>query len=74
MLAPRRVGKTSLMLELRRASRENWEVFYVDVEGCEGPADLMASILAAMALNPRYRTRFEAIPFSNAVKNVLRRT
>ena len=33
----------------------------------------MASILAAMALNPRYRTRFEAIPFSNAVKNVLAR-
>ena len=30
MLAPRRVGKTSLMLELHRAPRENWEALYVD--------------------------------------------
>ena len=73
LLAPRRVGKTSLMLELHRAPRDNWDVFYVDVEGCEGPADLIASILAAMALNSRYRTRLGAIPFSNAVKNVLAR-
>ena len=73
MLAPRRVGKTSLMLELRRAPRENWDVFYVDVEGCEGPADLMAAILATMAAKHRYRTRFDRIPFSNAVKNVLAR-
>ena len=73
MLAPRRVGKTSLMLELRRKPRENWDVFYVDVEGGEGPADCVASILAALAAAPRYRTRFEAIPFSNAVKNVLTR-
>ena len=29
MLAPRRVGKTSLMLELRRAPRENWDVVSV---------------------------------------------
>ena len=73
MLAPRRVGKTSLMLELRRAPRENWDVFYVDVEGGEGPADFVAAILAALAAAPRYRTRFESIPFSNAVKNVLTR-
>ena len=73
MLAPRRVGKTSLMLELRRAPRENWDVFYVDVEGGEGPADFVAAILAALAAAPRYRTHFESIPFSNAVKNVLTR-
>ena len=73
MLAPRRVGKTSLMLELRRAPRENWDVFYVDVEGCEGPSDFVAAVLATMAAEPRYRTRFEVIPFSNAVKNVLAR-
>ena len=31
MLAPRRVGKTSLMLELRRAPRKGWDVIYIDV-------------------------------------------
>lgn len=72
MLAPRRVGKTSLMLELDRAPREDWEVIYIDVEGGDGPADCVASILAALAAHPKYRTRFEAIPFSKAVKDLLR--
>ena len=49
MLAPRRVGKTSLMLELRRAPRENWNVIYVDVEQGDGPADFVATVLAALA-------------------------
>ena len=73
MLAPRRVGKTSLMLELRRSPRENWDVFYVDVEAGNGPADCVAAILAALAADPRYRSRFEAIPFPNAIKDVLSR-
>ena len=73
MLAPRRVGKTSLMLELRRAPRDNWDVLYIDVEGGEGPADFVAAILAALATIPRYRTLFEAIPFSTGVKKVLAR-
>ena len=73
MLAPRRVGKTSLMLELHRAPPEDWEVIYIDVEGGDGPADCVASILAELAAHPRYQTRFEAIPFSSAVKDVLER-
>ncbi|MYN65977.1 MAG: ATP-binding protein [Acidobacteria bacterium] len=73
MLAPRRVGKTSLMLELRRAPRRKWDVVYVDVEGAAGAADCVAAIVAAPAADPRYRNRFEAIPFSNAVKDVLAR-
>lgn len=68
MLAPRRVGKTSLMLELRRAPRRNWDVFYVDVEACKGPADCIAAVLAELATDSRYRSRFEAMPFSNAIK------
>ncbi len=36
MLAPRRVGKTSLMMELRRDPRPNWDVVYVDLEDGEG--------------------------------------
>ena len=73
MLAPRRVGKTSLMLELRRAPRENWDVVYVDVEGGDGPADCVAAILAALAASPKYRSRFEAIPLSRAIGDVLGR-
>ena len=71
MLAPRRVGKTSLMLELRRAPRPGWNVINVDVQGRDGPEDCIAAMLAAIAADPRYRTRFEAIPFSDAIKNVL---
>ena len=73
MLAPRRVGKTSLMLELHRAPHENWDVIYVDVESGDGPADCIAAIVAALAANPQYRSRFEAIPFSNAIKDVFGR-
>ena len=73
MLAPRRVGKTSLMLELRRAPRGNWNVIYVDVERGDGPADFVAAVLSALAADHRYRSRFEAIPFSGAVKDVLGR-
>ena len=57
MLAPRRVGKTSLMLELKQAPRENWDVIPVDVEGGHGPEDCVAAILAKLAADPRYRTR-----------------
>ena len=73
MLAPRRVGKTSLMLELKQAPRENWDVIPVDVEGGHGPEDCVAAILAKLAADPRYRTPIEAIPFLSAVKRVLRR-
>ena len=73
MLAPRRVGKTSLMLELRRAPPEDCDVIYVDVEGGDDPADCVAAILAELASDPRYRSRFEAIPFSSAIRDVLGR-
>ena len=71
MLAPRRVGKTSLMLELHRAPRDDWHVINVDVEGGDGPEDCVAAMLAALAADSRYRTRFEAIPFSGALRSVL---
>ena len=73
MLAPRRVGKTSLMLEIHRAPREHWDVLYVEIEKGDSPPDCMAAILAALAANPRYRSRLEAIPFPNAVKDLLAR-
>ncbi len=72
MLAPRRVGKTSLMLELRREPRQNWDVFYVDVEGAEDPADCLAAIVAALAVNPEYRRGIEKIPFAKIVTDALK--
>ena len=73
MLAPRRVGKTSLMLELRRAPREGWDVLYVDIEKGDSPADCIAVIIATLAADPRFRSRIEAIPYSSAIKDVLGR-
>lgn len=73
MLAPRRVGKTSLMLELRRAPRTRWHVVYVDVEGAEGPADCVAAILAELAASEGFRTWLESVPFARALGDVLKR-
>ena len=73
MLAPRRVGKTSLMLELRRMPPEDCDVVYVDVEGGDSPADCVAAILAELADIPQYRSGFETFPFSSAIKDVLGR-
>ena len=56
MLAPRRVGKTSLMLELHRDPRQNWDVVYVDLEYGDSPADCVAAILAGLAAHPTYRS------------------
>ena len=72
MLAPRRVGKTSLMLELKRAPPTNWDVIYVNVEAGDSPTDCIAAILASLASIPKYSSLFQTIPFSSAIKNVLR--
>ncbi|MCY3838730.1 MAG: hypothetical protein OXH09_08850 [Gammaproteobacteria bacterium] len=55
MLAPRRVGKTSLMRELHRDPRANWDVVYVDVEDARGAAGLFARVMAELAQHGRYR-------------------
>ena len=62
LLAPRRVGKTSLMLELRRQPRPNWHVIYVDVEGAADAADLFADILAQLASHPNVSARHREHP------------
>ena len=72
MLAPRRVGKTSLMMELRRKPRANWDVFYVDVEDAEDSADSLAAIVATLAEDPKYRRGIEKIPFAKAVTDTLK--
>ena len=71
LLAPRRVGKTSLMLELQRQPRSKWHVIYIDVQGAKDAADLFADILAQLAGHPAYRRRIENIPGWQAAKDIL---
>ena len=73
MLAPRRVGKTSMMLELCNAPRDGWDVVYVNVEAAEGPADCMAAIVAELAGVEGYRGRVGRFRAANAARNVSRR-
>ncbi len=68
MLAPRRVGKTSLMLELNRSPKENWDVIFINVEGSGGAADFVAAMLSELAQHERYRRWFEALPFWRNLK------
>ena len=70
MLAPRRVGKTSLMLEMRSEPQKNWHVVYINVEGAENPSDWVASLVAELAAEPTYRTWIEALPFAKARSNI----
>ena len=44
--APRRFGKTSLMLRLLDSPQSGWRAFYLDTEWIKGPADFVAELLA----------------------------
>jgi len=44
LTAPRRFGKTSLMLKLVDEPREGWQAFYFDAEGFSKPEDFIAEI------------------------------
>lgn len=54
LTAPRRFGKTSIMLNLVDKPKENWEAFYLDVEWVRGPEDFVAEIMTALL--DKYRT------------------
>ena len=71
MLAPRRVGKSSLMMELCRNPQPNWHAIYVDLQAGDSAEDCFAAILAALANRPEYRTWLEAIPFRKSVGDLL---
>ena len=73
MLAPRRVGKTSLMRELKRKPRANWHVALVNAEGAEGPGDMVAAIVAELAESPSHQTWLESLELTKSVANVLSR-
>ena len=69
MLAPRRVGKTSLMQELQRDPRADWDVVYIDVEDARGAADLFARVLAELAQDGRYRNWLESGLLPHALRS-----
>lgn len=53
MLAPRRVGKTSMLLHMRDEPREGWQVSFLDVESVDSESRFVARLLAAVyRLNP----------------------
>ena len=58
MTAPRRVGKTSLMMELHRDPRNGWVVVYADVEACTAPDEIIAEILGVLAEKDEFQQRF----------------
>ena len=73
MLAPRRVGKTSLMLQLRHQPRPNWHVAYVDTQGAAGPRDCVAAVIGELASERSYRTWLEAVPLGKSVGDLWRK-
>ncbi|MDY7018877.1 MAG: ATP-binding protein [Chloroflexota bacterium] len=48
LVAPRRFGKTSLMLRLKDEPRENYRVFYLDTEWIKGASDFISEIAAEL--------------------------
>jgi len=59
--APRRFGKTSLMLALLDQPREGWQAHYLDVEWVKGPEDFVAEIMAALIKRHRSRELLQEV-------------
>jgi hypothetical protein len=76
LMAPRRVGKTSVMLELQRVPRDGWTAIYLNLESEEAPGGAFAQITAAIALHRQTRTWFESavkmVPFRGTIQDVLK--
>ena len=70
MLAPRRVGKTSLMVDLKRNPQAPWYVVYIDAQGAESPVDCVTGIVAGLAASPNHRTWLESLPLGRSVANL----
>jgi hypothetical protein len=54
LTAPRRFGKTSLMLKLVDDPRDGWQAFYLDVEGYGRPEDFIAEIATTLLRERRF--------------------
>ncbi|MDH5186597.1 MAG: hypothetical protein OEZ20_06820 [candidate division WOR-3 bacterium] len=49
LLAPRRFGKTSIMLKILDEPKPGWKSFYLDTEWIEGPGDFIVELIARLA-------------------------
>ena len=59
MTAPRRVGKTSFMMELKREPKPGWTVVYVDVEACTDAHRCITEIVDELLRQPRFKKYFQ---------------
>jgi len=58
LVAPRRFGKTSIMLNLMDEPRPGYTVFYLDTEWVKGPADFIAELATQLLKNDTMRRIF----------------
>lgn len=77
MLAPRRVGKSSLMWQLEQEPKPGWTVFYSDLEKGTEATDCVADMIAHLACSRDTRTLLDsvkdAIPFRKAIGDLIGR-
>lgn len=55
LAAPRRFGKTSIMLNLRDNPRRNWRVFLLDTEWIKDPVEFIAELAAELSKESKLR-------------------
>lgn len=73
MTAPRRVGKTSLMMELKRQPRPGWTVVYVDVEACDDVNTCITEIVDELSRVPKFKKHFQWTQRRESLGNFLNR-
>jgi len=61
LAAPRRFGKTSIMLNLRDNPRRNWRVFLLDTEWIKNPGEFIAELAAELSKESKAREFFEKV-------------
>ena len=73
MTAPRRVGKTSLMMELKRQPQPGWTVVYVDVEACADAQSCITEIVDELLRRPEFKKHFQWTQRWESFHNILER-
>jgi hypothetical protein len=61
LVAPRRFGKTSVMLNLMDHPREGYTVFYLDTEWVKGPVDFIAEVATELLKDSTVRQIFRQL-------------
>lgn len=61
LAAPRRFGKTSIMLHLRDYPQTGWRVFYLDTEWIRGASDFTAELMSDLLKVKRFRETIQKL-------------